>query len=238
MRSMRRVMIGAGAGAAAVVLCALPAFAHVTVDPESVPQGTSDVTLTFRVPSEETNANTTQVDIQFPTDHPIAVVDPADANGWTAKVTTKHLATPITTDDGTITDVASEISWTGGTIAPGDFAEFKVLAQGIPTGVDVLKFPTVQTYSDGTVVSWIQDSTPGGAEPDNPTPELALTPAAGDGSSSSSPSGSSSSQAAAPAASPTVVKKETNSLGVVALVIAALALIASIAALARRPNRS
>jgi hypothetical protein len=32
-----------------------------------------------------------------------------------------------------------------------------------------------QTYSDGTVVKWDQPTPPGGAEPEYPAPELALT---------------------------------------------------------------
>jgi uncharacterized protein YcnI len=220
---------------------AAPAWAHVTVDPESVPQGASDATLTFRVPNEGPAADTTKVDIQFPTDHPIAVLTPAAENGWTPTVTMQHLDTPITTDDGSISDVVSEIVWSGGKIAPGQFAEFKVLAQGVPSGVDSLKFPTVQTYSDGTVVSWIQDTTAGGPAADHPTPVLTLTAAANSSSSSapsssSSSSSSASSQVAAPATQ--TVKNETNNgLAIAAIALAAVALITALVGLARKSTQ-
>ncbi|HEV3226893.1 MAG TPA: YcnI family protein [Acidimicrobiales bacterium] len=218
---------------------AAPALAHVTVDPDSVPQRAGDATITFRVPNEEANADTTKVDIQFPTDHAIAAVDVlTPTNGFTAQVTMKHLDTPITTDDGTFSDVVAEIAWSGGKISPGQFGEFKVLAMGIPTGVDSLKFPAVQTYSDGNVVSWIQDTPAGGPAPDHPAPVLTLTPAAASSSSSSSPSSSASasSQSQLAAAPATTVKKETSGVGVAALVVAIIALLAAgIGLLRRRP---
>ncbi len=84
MPNKRQVVGGVVTVVAAVVLLAAPAFAHVTVDPESVPKGTGDVVLSFRVPNEEDNANTIKVDMQLPTDHPIASVDVRPTPGWTA----------------------------------------------------------------------------------------------------------------------------------------------------------
>ena len=56
MPKKRHLVAGAVTAVAAMVLVAAPALAHVTVDPESVPQGTSDVVLNFRVPNEETTS--------------------------------------------------------------------------------------------------------------------------------------------------------------------------------------
>jgi uncharacterized protein YcnI len=233
MPATRHVVVGAITAVAALVLLAAPALAHVTVDPESVPKGTGDVVLSFRVPNEEANANTTKIDMQLPQDHPIAVVDVQPTNGWTAQVTTTHLTTPITTDDGTFSDVASEIVWTGGQIAPGQYQSFDILAQGIPDNADSLSFPTIQTYSDGTTVSWIDPTPPGGPQPDHPAPVLTLTAAESAGSSASS---SSESNGGAPVVtSTTVVKKQTNNtLGIIAIVLAAAALIVAIVAMTRR----
>ena len=222
-----------GLFAATVVLLigtASVASAHVTVDPDSAPQGAGDQVLTFRVPNEEQSANTVKVDMQFPTDHPIASVDvETPANGWTAQVTTTHLATPITTDDGTFTDVVSEVVWSGGTIPPGQYGEFKVLAQGLPSGVTAISFPTVQTYSDGTVVSWIDPTVQGQPAPDHPAPVLTLTAAAGDNSASTS------SAATAPSViTATVVKKETSGLAVAAIIVSVIALIVAIVLGVRR----
>ena len=40
--------------------------------------------------------------------------------------------------------------------------------------------PATQTYSDGTIVKWDQPTPPGGAEPEHPAPEIALTGAKAD----------------------------------------------------------
>jgi len=42
------------------------ASAHVTVSPSSLPQGTGDAILTFRVPNESATASVTGLKIQFP----------------------------------------------------------------------------------------------------------------------------------------------------------------------------
>ncbi len=150
---------------------------------------------------------------------------------------TTHLATPITTDDGSFSDVASEIVWTGGQIAPGQYESFDILAQGVPDNADSLSFPTLQTYSDGTVVSWIDPTTPGAAAPDHPAPVLTLTAAA---SSDASASSTSESNGGTPVVtSTTVVKKQTNNtLGIVAIILAAAALIVAIVAVTRRGRPS
>jgi len=139
---------------------ALPATAHVTVSPQSMPRGTSDVILTFRVPNESATAATTGLKVQFPLDHPIIVVNPEAGSGWRVNVVRTTLAKPITTDDGTFTSVTSEVDWSGGSIPVGQFGAFNVLAQGIPSQASELVFKAIQTYSDGTVVSWIQADHP------------------------------------------------------------------------------
>ena len=84
-----RLAAGAFASALAVVGWAGVAGAHVTVDPPSVPRGTGDVVLTFRVPNEMAQASTVGLRVQFPTDHPIAVVSPEAQSNWTAQETTE-----------------------------------------------------------------------------------------------------------------------------------------------------
>ena len=165
------------ASAVAAVLWAGAAAAHVTVSPSSLAQGTSDAILTFRVPNESTAASVTGLQIQFPLDHPIVVVSPQAGSGWSVAVHTAHLAKPITTDDGTFTSTVAEIDWSGGSIPVGQFGEFNVLAQGLPSGTSQLAFKAVQTYSDGTVVSWIQVPDRAAPNPPHPAPILTLTPA-------------------------------------------------------------
>lgn len=168
-------------GVAAIGLSATAASAHVTVQPPTASQG-DFVKLSFRVPNETDSADTTQVEVQFPTDHPIASVSVQPKDGWTYKVTTAPLPEPIQTDDGQITEAVTDIVWTGGTIKPGEFDEFSVSAGPLPTDVTSVQFKALQTYSDGTVVRWIDDTPAGGPEPEHPAPTLTLTPATGDAS--------------------------------------------------------
>ena len=174
MRTLKTIA-GLGAIVGAIVVGASSASAHVTVDPGTAAKGAGDEVLTFRVPNEMDDANTTQVKIQLPQDHPIAAVDVLAMPGWTTKVETVHLDTPIETDDGTITDVPSVITWTGGQIKPGEYGEFKVLAMGLPDDADSLTFKTVQGYDNNQEVAWIDATVAGQAMPEHPAPVLTLT---------------------------------------------------------------
>ena len=184
-----RLVVGAAAATVIVLASAAPAWAHVTVDPSSAPKG-AEITLGFRVPNEQANASTTEIQIFFPSAHPILGVDPQTAAGWSDRVVTAPLNPPVVTDDGPLTDYVSEVDWYGGAVKPGHFQEFYVLAQQLPTDTNQVAFKALQTYSNGTVVRWIQPVVPGQAEPDHPTPILQLTnaPGAASGSGASSSS--------------------------------------------------
>ena len=218
-----------------------PALAHVSVNPSEAAQGGFEK-LTFRVPNEQDTADTVKVEVKFPTDTPIASVSVKPHPGWTIDVKKDPLATPLTTDDGTVTEAVSLITWSGGKIGPGEFDEFEVSVGPLPA-VDSLKFPTVQTYSDGTVVSWIEDTPPGGAEPAHPGRRCeAFTHdiPAGDGHPSDSKFRGSVVVPAAPSVGVTgtpIVKKESNGLGIAALVVAVVALLLGGVAFFR-PGRS
>ena len=232
-RGLRRAgLVGVLAGAG-VLVGAGSAFAHVTVQPESYPQGSSDGTLAFRVPNEEDNASTTSVDIFFPTADPIASVLVAPVPGWKATVKNVKLSKPIVTDDGDIANAVSEVHWTGGKIAPGQYQDFTVDFGQLPDHAGSLAFKALQTYSDGNVVRWIETQQKGAPEPDHPAPVLTLT----------SPQSASVNSDAAVAASskpaPKVVTAANDSdstaraLGIAAVIVAALALIAAVLGLAR-----
>jgi len=188
-----RAAIVAGGAVAGVLALAGTAFAHVTVTPTSAPQG-STAELTFKVPNEESSAATVELQLQVPTAHPIAQFLVKPVPGWTATVQTVTLAKPIVTDDGSFSTAVSEVTWTGGKILPGQYQDFSVSADPLPTGVGQLVFKAVQTYSNGDVVRWIDLPQPGQPEPEHPAPVLTLTAAgAGDGAASDS-SGASGAQ--------------------------------------------
>ena len=177
MPKTRRAAALAGA-ALTVLLAAGPASAHVTLGPDTAPQGGTDVELTFRVPNEETTA-TTQVEVDLPTDHPITGVLPEPVPGWTIAVQNYTLPTPVTTDDGTVTQVVQKITWSGGQIPVGQYQGFHVMVGKLPDDVDSLTFKALQTYANGDVVRWIDVQQAGQPEPDHPAPVLTLTAAGG-----------------------------------------------------------
>jgi len=161
-----------------VLALAQPAWAHVTVHPTSLPAGSSDIELTFRVPNERDNANTVNVQVFFPTNLPLLTVDVLPVPGWTATVHTQNLATPVQTDDGPVSEIVSDVTWqaTVGGIAPGQYEDFDVAAGSVPNKPTQLAFKALQTYSTGEIVRWIEVPMAGQPAPDFPAPVLTLTP--------------------------------------------------------------
>ncbi|WP_326663238.1 YcnI family protein [Streptomyces canus] len=226
--SLRRIGLGSALAAAAVLTAAGAASAHVTVHPESYAKGATDGALTFRVPDESDTASTTKVQLFLPTDHPLLGVLVSPHDGWTAKVTDTKLKTPVKTDDGTITDAVSEITWTGGKIGPGQYEDFDVAFGQLPDDTAQLTFKTLQTYSDGKVVRWIEEAAQGDEEPENPAPVLKLT-AAGTTSATASQTSAAASKASKASASDSTAR----GLGVAGLVVGVLGLAAGAFAVVR-----
>ncbi|MEV3906899.1 YcnI family protein [Streptomyces canus] len=226
--SLRRLGLGSALAAAAVLTAAGAASAHVTVHPESYAKGATDGALTFRVPDESDTASTTKVQLFLPTDHPLLGVLVSPHDGWTAKVTDTKLKTPVKTDDGTITDAVSEITWTGGKIGPGQYEDFDVAFGQLPDDTAQLTFKTLQTYSDGKVVRWIEEAAQGDEEPENPAPVLKLT-AAGATSATASRTSAVASKASKASASDSTAR----GLGVAGLVVGVLGLAAGAFAVVR-----
>lgn len=197
LRRAQRLVLGilAAVVAACLVLLAAPGWAHVTVDPGEATQG-GYTALSFRVPNETDSTSTTKVQVFLPQDHPLASVSVKPHPGWHAKVVTKKLATPLSTDDGEVTDGVYSITWTPDrakdALQPGQYDEFDVSVGPLPE-VSSLTFKALQTYSDGTVVRWIDPPTAAGQpEPEHPAPVLTLLPASDDSASASTGSGSGS----------------------------------------------
>ncbi|MFI9271462.1 YcnI family protein [Kitasatospora sp. NPDC052896] len=221
--SARRLAAASALAAATVLLVAGPASAHVTVQPSSVSKDATDQTFAFRVPNEDDTASTVKVEIDFPTDTPIPSVLAAAVPGWTDQIQTVKLATPIHTDDGDITDAVSQIVWTGGQITPGHYQDFTVDFGALPDGTNQVVFKALQTYSNGNVVRWIDQTKPGQPEPEHPAPVLTLT----------DPSTATANSAAAPAKSSS--DDTARALGIAGIVIGVLGTAAGVL-LGRRRN--
>ena len=255
--TLRRTGTALALATAGVLAASGAAFAHVTVHPESYAKGATDGLLSFRVPNEEDTASTTKVQIFLPTDHPLLGVLVTPQAGWTAKATTVKLKKPVKTDDGTITDTVSEITWTGGRIRHGEFQDFQVAFGQLPDDVDQLTFKTLQTYSDGKVARWIEQPQKGEEEPESPAPVLALTAkgsgeepgssatgASGSDSDSSSNSSSNSNSNSGSAEAKSTASADSSdstarALGTAGLIVGVLGLIAGAFAVVRvRSTRS
>ena len=192
----RLVIVGSGAFLLLTLMFATPSWAHVTVHPDTMPAGSADIELTFRVPNERDDANTVGLQVFFPTNLPLLTVNVLPVPGWTAKVDTQTLSKPIQTDDGSVNQVVTDITWkaTAGGIAPGQYEDFAVSAGQAPSQTGDVVFKSLQTYSSGEVVRWIQVASSQNPNPDTPAPVLTLTnptptaAVAATGSSSSSSS--------------------------------------------------
>jgi periplasmic copper chaperone A len=229
---IRRTLAAAVAAGTAVLLLAAPAAAHVTVSaPEAEPGGFA--TLTFNVPNEREDATTTSVRVTMPEDAPLAFVSVEPVPGWTVDVQREALEEPVTVEGEELTEAVSSITWSGGSIGTGQFQRFVVSAGPLPEDADSLTFPAVQTYSDGEEVAWIEETPPGGEEPERPAPVLELTGADVDGASAATDEPTATTTAAGEASAQDDADA-AKALGIVAIVVGAVGLLVALAALLAR----
>jgi uncharacterized protein YcnI len=153
-------------GAIAGLAIAATAAAHVEVEAEGDAVAGQPARLTFVVPNERADDATMTIEIQMPQDVDLADVVPGAVEGWTITTTTRG------------GDIVDTIRWdtTGPGLVGDESLELPVAVGPLPA-VELLTFPTVQTYFDGTVVRWIEPAPPGEPEPELPVPTLAITPA-------------------------------------------------------------
>ena len=155
-----------------------PAAAHVSVNPREAVQG-GYARVAFRVPTESDTLATTKVEVVLPVDAPVASVSTMPVPGWTVTVERRKLETPVDVHGSPVSEVVAKLTWTASGdagIKPGQFQEFPVSLGPLPA-VDSMVFKALQTYSDGTIVRWIEAPVSGGEEPEKPAPVLRLTPA-------------------------------------------------------------
>lgn len=235
-RWLSRTAAVVASGALVALVGALPASAHVRADPESAAGGEYSV-ITFRVPTESDTAGTVKVEVSLPTDRPITSVSTEPVPGWTAQVVKAPLPAPVSTGHGgTVTEAVRTVTWTaapGTRIAPEQFAEFKVSAGPLPTTPGPLVMPTVQSYDDGTSVSWSEPPAPAGApEPEHPAPVIEVTPAVG-----GEHGGHGGAEASPTAASSSTADDSARWLGGAGLVVGAIGVAVGAVALARSGRR-
>jgi uncharacterized protein YcnI len=215
---------------AAFAALALPAAAaaHISLHPNEIPAG-AFVTLNVRVPGEQPGAYAYKVVMQMPPG--FTDVDVENIPGWTAQETITNLKKPQQTPDGPVDQVVSQVSWTGersalGRLDNGHFVQFP-LDVTIPSNLagKSLTFKTVEFYSNGQNAYWI-----GPPSATYPAPTINITRAGGvieDVAGNEAgplpgvvPTGQATVGAAAPSSG-------SNTLAIVAIVLAALALLAA-----------
>lgn len=214
------------------------AQAHISLHPNTIPAG-AFATLDIRVPGEQEGAYVTKVDTLFPAG--FTGVDYENVPGWTARVIEAKLSTPIKEDGETIDTEVSQIvwSWTGplGKVNNGQFIDFP-LSLAIPESASgkALAFKTVQSYSNGQVVHWIDAS----LTAEHPSPRINVTPKGGvieevAGHEAGPEAGETGAVATTAAPVATVVKSSggaSKGLAIAALILGALGLLVAVAALA------
>jgi periplasmic copper chaperone A len=235
MRSKKvAVLLAAGA-----LLLPAGAQAHISLHPNTIPAG-AFATLDVRVPGEQEGAFVKRVDVLFPPG--FTSVDYENVPGWSAKVLESRLATPITEDAETIDTEVSQIVWTWigplGKVDNGQFIQFP-LSLAIPEDAagKALEFRTVQTYSNGQVVHWISPS----LTAEHPSPRINVTAKGGviqdiAGEEAGPGAGQAAASSSTPARAPITAKSASGGaskgLGIAALILGALGLMAGLAALA------
>ncbi|MET8827559.1 YcnI family protein [Streptomyces sp. NPDC004610] len=211
MKASRIAAAGAVAAAAVVVL-ASPALAHVSVQPEGTAAQGGYAVVDFKVPNERDDASTTKLEVNFPAEYPLSSVLPEPVPGWKAEVTRSELDEPIESHGQQITEAVTKVTWTatGKGIEPGFFQKFPVSVGALPDTTDELVFKALQTYSNDEVVRWIEVPQEGQDEPDNPAPVLALSPATGDHHGSAAGAGEEPAADAANAASASTASERSG----------------------------
>jgi uncharacterized protein YcnI len=156
------------------------ASAHVTVAPASTTEdGYSQ--LTFSVPNESETAGTDKLEVQLPTEQPFTSVRVKPVEGWTAQVVTGTLPEPVTTADGaTLTEGPLSVVWTadpGAEISQQQYQTFSISVGRLPEAGTTVMLPATQSYTDGEVVAWDEETVEGAEEPEKPAPSFVTTAA-------------------------------------------------------------
>ncbi|MFJ4891238.1 MULTISPECIES: YcnI family protein [unclassified Streptomyces] len=246
MKASRIAAVGTVAASAVLVLSAAPAFAHVSVSPDGAAAKGGYAVVNFKVPNERDDASTTKLEVNLPTDHPLASVMPQPVQGWNVEVTKSKLDKPVTLHGEKIDEAVTKVTWTadGKGIQPGFFQKFPLSVGALPEDTDQLVFKAIQTYDNKEVVRWIEPQKEGAEEPENPAPVLALSAATEDHHGSAGAEDASDTEKSDGAAKDTDQAAASSDgsdttarvLGVVGIVVGALGVAYGVFANRRRTN--
>ena len=221
------------------------ASAHVTVTPASTTEdGYSQ--LTFSVPNESETAATNKLEVTLPTGQPFTSVRVKPVEGWTAEVVSGALPEPVTTDDGaTLTEAPLSVVWTaepGAEISQQQYQTFSISVGRLPEAGSTVMLPATQSYTDGDVVAWDQETVEGGEEPDKPAPSFVTTAAVegedAHGGHTATDTAETAEAIDAEQAATSTATGSSSAVGWVGLVAGLLGLAAGVTALARTRRKA
>lgn len=164
--------IGAMVAVTAITLLCTPVAAHVSVEAGDGTAPDGHAQLVLAMPNERSTTSTVKLELQFPTDHPIATAEAADLDGWEVTVDERDLDEPMDVQGQEVTSAVDVVTWTAtdGGIGPDEEATFAVTIGPIPETAERLVFRALQTYDDGEVVRWIDDD----PDSEHPAPVLLI----------------------------------------------------------------
>jgi uncharacterized protein YcnI len=231
---LSKIAVLAATGA---LLAPAAAEAHVSLHPNTIPAG-AFATLNVRVPGEQEGAHVTKVDVLFPPGFTSVTYE--NVAGWSVKVLNQKVSPPIQTDEGPVSEQISQViwSWTGplGMVNNNQFVQFP-LSTAIPGKLagQALQFKTLQSYSNGQVVHWIDPS----LSAEHPAPRINVTAKGGAiedvaGKEAGPEVGEATGQFASGAQTPKLVNSSggaSKGLGLTALIVGALGLLLGLGAL-------
>ena len=189
IRRTLKTLTAATATAGMIALGATAASAHVNVNPDDTgANGYSH--LTFNVPNESPTAKTSKLEVKLPTETPFTSVSVKPVEGWSAQVITSDLPKPVTVSGTTVTKAPSSVVWTADEahqLGQNQYQAFSLSVGKLPAAGTTVTLKAAQTYTDGTVVNWDEQSAEGQPEPKHPAPSFTTTAEDGTAATASAP---------------------------------------------------
>lgn len=130
-----------------------PAFAHALMMNKDAKPGAWHL-VDIGIPHGCAGAPTTTVKIKIPDG--IVNARPQVKVGWKLSMTTRKLETPIVAEGVNLTEVADEVTWSGGNLGDLEFDRFAVLVKLPNDPGRTVYFKTIQECGGKGKHSWIE----------------------------------------------------------------------------------
>lgn len=152
---------------------AIPAAAHVTIDPPEVPaNGFSRIAL--RVPHGCAGAATNAIEVALP--EGITMARPMPKPGWDIAIEMRPLERPQPSAHGLVREAPGAIAWRGGPLPDAHYEEFVLMIRTPDRPGTILAFPVIQRCVDGASHAWTELADPANPRPRSPAALLRLAP--------------------------------------------------------------